>query len=284
MRYEPPSRITRWEARNDQRERTAYHEAGHGVAALRYGLRLRQLRLFEDGGTVLGRCEYRTAPGSAVRIVVALAGGACDERFFGLVPDSDVRNGDNLHARIAATQLSERYDVTVPNVLRAGRAVARELVEQFEPQITKLAKALIARAGVLSESEISNIVGEIEALATAPLIGRLEQKSPYSPDRRNPYHTVELGALRPSRDGSAEMRASDDEIFYRGVHARAVRSRTDRIVRTIQLGAYGASGTIECPNDDCQHEVQFTRDDGLMRFRCDGCKVGGAIRTSARRA
>jgi hypothetical protein len=175
MRYQPPSVVSRWEARAEQREQTAFHEAAHGVAVQRYGFHAYELKLFERGAApYFGICRWRSGPKLtlAAEIVIALAGEASDRKFFGQPYGRIEGICDCARAQRAATKLASRYGVKVDHVLRAGRLVAFDLVTQFKPEIERLANALVAR-GVLDGDQIGDIIGSVKPIATAPLIGTL---------------------------------------------------------------------------------------------------------------
>jgi hypothetical protein len=162
--------------------------------------------------SIAGICTHQR-PGSklfgiATQVVGALAGQAADRKFFGVPYTDDPQLVDYRNACRAAVKLTRRYGVGLDRVLRFGRLAALELVCRYTRQIEKLADALIKR-DILNESQIEDIVGDVEQIHTAPLIGMLVDAT----QRRPGFSKTAVGfaglpqieSTRPERSKSVQL-------------------------------------------------------------------------------
>jgi hypothetical protein len=138
-------------------ERTAYHEAGHCVAALQFGIPIISVTIENDAGQLL-RGHYRERADLALECIVTfcLAGPAAEELFCGPVADGS----DRADYEMARHYLARQYDsLKVGAEVARLREAARRLVctAWAQRRIPRIADALL-RHGTLTGDEIGVMI------------------------------------------------------------------------------------------------------------------------------
>lgn len=131
---------------------TCYHEGGHAVAAVRFGLPLRAVIVRDDG---TGLTQYRHWLGAAdleAWIITTYAGGEAERDRFPGHP-ADAGDGRSIKAALKACGLDWSQQ-------RLGelRADARQLVRGERRSIGRVANELL-RVRTLPYHEIQRLVG-----------------------------------------------------------------------------------------------------------------------------
>jgi len=131
-------------------EVAAYHEAGHCIANLVFGVPIKEVWVSEDGR---GGCLREVVPAEAyVRLVAALAGPLAEFEYAGRADLGGPGRKDKAHADAAIAKL------TSAQVGQAQR-YSRQLVKNFWPLIHDLASHLI-RLRRLTGADVLKIVGK----------------------------------------------------------------------------------------------------------------------------
>ncbi|HQU46555.1 MAG TPA: hypothetical protein PK867_27360 [Pirellulales bacterium] len=125
------------------REATAYHEAGHGIAALALGVMLDELTI--DGGHGwLGRCYHRRCTSEQQGIIIA-AGPIAEQRYNGKVP-VDTWRGDFRRLTQYSKQVAGPSASAQAKVISGWQRRAREILDATWPEVETFAR-LLARHG-----------------------------------------------------------------------------------------------------------------------------------------
>jgi len=133
-----------WRPNHDARLRaTAYHEAGHAVAAQALGLHVESISIAEDRESA-GRVRYRSGSGSRwtrARVVMCLAGPISERWATGVVDvagaNSDLGSAWKLLRGIA------REERDVPELLSAAWESAESIVADCWSEVARLADRLL---------------------------------------------------------------------------------------------------------------------------------------------
>jgi len=123
----------------------AYHEAGHALVALHYGLEVGQIVVREngDGGTDISRTEHLPL---LDRVAVCMGGGAAQQHFQAPATATD-------HAMMADYVMV--YNITLEmtyeereTAIEKAFVRARSIIAQNAVEVARLAKILIARRSI----------------------------------------------------------------------------------------------------------------------------------------
>ena len=145
--------------RNDELERTAIHEAGHTMVAVRYSIPIIRVTILNEPHMHRGRYRPECSRLIGLRrlVTLCLAGPEAERVFCGPIRDG----GDKTDQRMARVYLSARLaSDQIEAELSCCQDAAAQLVRSKWGKriITRIADALLAR-GTLSGNEVSAIVG-----------------------------------------------------------------------------------------------------------------------------
>jgi hypothetical protein len=139
---------------NGNRERAAYHEAGHCAAAIAFGIPIIRVTI-ENKTPHLLRGHYRAQHDAGLECMatLCLAGPAAEESFCGSIVDG----GDQVDHQMARRHLARRYDqLQIGAEIARQRAAAQRLVQTAwaQQRIRIVAEALL-QCGTLTGEAIS---------------------------------------------------------------------------------------------------------------------------------
>jgi ATP-dependent Zn protease len=145
------------------RERTAYHEAGHAVLHHHFGHRIQSVTI-EAAGSTLGLTRVNREldfSGDALdrdevekELIIALAGERSEEIAFRQPPDFGLDQD-----RETADRLLEQFPVDIGDeIYDSAFRRSRELLEERWTSVQKLAHALLKRA-TLSAEDVRRTLG-----------------------------------------------------------------------------------------------------------------------------
>jgi ATP-dependent Zn protease len=138
-------------------ERIAYHESGHTIAAITFGLPVVAVTI--DGRPHLHRDRFRRERSSATEalIIVCLAGPSAETLFFGPADDG----GDRINIDMARRYLCGCFaDNQIElQMLRMSQAAER-LVTSSRREIEAIAAALMQR-GTLTGAEVVDLLASL---------------------------------------------------------------------------------------------------------------------------
>jgi hypothetical protein len=125
------------------RERHAFHEAGHAVACTVLGLKVHRASASDDGG----RCSHEPSPNDLTRAVVIWA-GACAETLtgVGMRPQDWLRQPD----------AQELWGLPA-HIVNRGSEEATRLVSEHEHEVRAVAEHLMA-SGHLRGRQVRKII------------------------------------------------------------------------------------------------------------------------------
>jgi hypothetical protein len=137
--------------------RTAYHEVGHCLAALCYGIEIRTVTI--EGQPYLERGELPLDNGLTLEalLTLCLAGPACERLHLGAVDDG----GDALDLRTAFRHLRRQFGpLQVLSQYGRARDSAERLVSTpwARRTVPRLVRALVER-GTLSGEDLYSLLG-----------------------------------------------------------------------------------------------------------------------------
>lgn len=143
-----------------ERERNAYHEAGHTVAAVVYGVPILYVTVAEhDAHLQRGGYQQQLDLSVEALAVISLAGPAAERLFFGEAPASAIARD----LQMAQNFLAKRYGtLETLHQLACLRQSAAWLVCDQRERIEGLARALLQRT-TLSADEIAKRLAEYPA-------------------------------------------------------------------------------------------------------------------------
>jgi hypothetical protein len=138
-------------------ERTAYHEAGHCLACLAFGVEIRSVTIEGQPYLERGKLPFDNGLTLEALLTLCLAGPECERLHLGAVDDG----GDFLDIRTAFRHLRRQLSpLEVLGAYSRARASAERLVSTRWGRRTapRLVQALIER-GTLSGEDIAALTG-----------------------------------------------------------------------------------------------------------------------------
>jgi ATP-dependent Zn protease len=134
-------------------ERRAYHESGHAVAAIAFGIPIIRVTVNADAGHLYRGYYSAAGIGLECMVTMCMAGGASEEYFCGAINGSD-----RIDIEMARRYLARRFDpLQIEVEIEHARAAAGRLVREQEERIRLIADALLQR-GTLSGADIAEII------------------------------------------------------------------------------------------------------------------------------
>ena len=139
---------------------TAYHEAGHGLVAIKRGLKIRRVAIAPQcSRSISGVCELEPGEHLDFDYMVALSAGVAAQRTYAGFASVWSGAGDVESLKLA---LSRRYgrevkDLDLP-IIGAAKVEAERLVDEYWNEIKALAAALIERFEIVGQGEIEKII------------------------------------------------------------------------------------------------------------------------------
>lgn len=238
---------------------TAYHEAGHAIAALRSGFVVRSVDVVYDG-TRFGACNYDCEGAKIdVRALCLLAGGAAERRYTGSRHAYDAGDIDKLGALFKKTLLDPDIpyanrragvDAERQRLVNEWYANAETFVEREWKWINRVADALMKRQRLSGD--------ELKQLTTPPVV-----------------------CVEPSQD--ERRRSADDEARRRAAVARDeyTRTRAPQTTAAADFSKYDAT-LFAAAHDRLLVNATSLTDDDIAQFAAVDSRL--ADRARARRA
>jgi len=121
----------------------AYHEAGHALVALHYGLEVGQIVVREngDGGTDISRIEHLPL---LDRVAVCMGGGAAQQHFQAPATDHAMMADYVMVYNLTLEMTDEERETAIEKAF----VRARSIIAQNADEVARLAKILIARRSI----------------------------------------------------------------------------------------------------------------------------------------
>jgi ATP-dependent Zn protease len=137
----------------DLLERRAYHESGHAVAAITFGIPIIRVTVNADAGHLYRGYYSASGIGLECMVTMCLAGGAAEEYFCGAINGSD-----RIDIEMAKRYLARQFSVLqIGAELERLRDAASRLVRDQKERIRLIADALL-RHGRLTGDEIDVMI------------------------------------------------------------------------------------------------------------------------------
>ena len=142
---------------------TAHHEAGHAFAAILRGMRFDHVAI-ETGDISSGHVRFLKPTHGVERMfhvqaIVAMAGEAAQRRFNPRSVRRHHGDGDREGVANYALENGGGSQKVVSLMVKLWEQQARELVENYWPQVQEIAAALLERRR-LSEAECRAVLGQ----------------------------------------------------------------------------------------------------------------------------
>jgi len=121
----------------------AYHEAGHALVALHYGLEVGQIVVREngDGGTDISRTEHLPL---LDRVAVCMGSGAAQQHFQAPATDHAMMADFVMVSNLTLEMTDEELETAIEKAF----VRARSIIAQNAVEVARLAKILIARRSI----------------------------------------------------------------------------------------------------------------------------------------
>ena len=121
----------------------AYHEAGHALVALHYGLEVGLIVVREngDGGTDISRIEHLSL---LDRVAVCMGGGAAQQHFQAPATDHAMTADYVLIYNLTPEMTDEEREAAIEKAF----VRARSIIAQNADEVARLAKTLITRRSI----------------------------------------------------------------------------------------------------------------------------------------